>query len=131
MKPTDSQPWLWLSATTQDPKEQKEYLEYALAADPNNGAARRGLAILSGKLDRSRLRAEGEEVKARQPEEPLEAQAEHVFRCEKCGGRMRYEVSNQWLICEHCGTRRPLSLAAAADEAEQVMDFVLPTTQRT
>ncbi len=129
MKPTDPQPWLWLSATTQDTEEQKEYLEYALAADPHNGAARRGLAILSGKLDRSRLRAEGEEVKARQLEEPLEAQAEHVFRCEKCGGRMRYEVSNQWLICEHCGTGRPLSLTSAADEAEQVMDFVLPTTR--
>lgn len=76
MKPTDPQPWLWLSATTQDPKEQKEYLEYALAADPHNGAARRGLAILSGKLDRSRLLAEGEEVQARQSKEPLEAQAE-------------------------------------------------------
>lgn len=129
MKPTDPQPWLWLSATTQDPKEQKEYLEYALAADPHNGAARRGLAILSGKLDRSRLLAEGEEVQARQSKEPLEAQAEQVFRCEQCGGRMRYEVSKQWLICEHCGTRRQLPLASVADEAEQVLDFVLPTSR--
>lgn len=129
MHPTDPQPWLWLSATTQNPKEQKEYLEYALAADPNNGAARRGLAILSGKLDRNRLLAEGEEVQARRPKEPLEAQAEQVFRCENCGGRMRYEVSNQWLICEHCGTKRQLTLASVADEAEQVLDFVLPTTR--
>lgn len=129
MKPTDPQPWLWLSATTQDPKEQKEYLEYALAADPHNGAARRGLAILSGKLDRSRLLAEGETVQARQPKEPLEAKAERVFRCENCGGRMRYEISKQWLVCEHCGTRRQLALASVADEAEQVLDFVLPTTR--
>lgn len=129
MKPTDPQPWLWLSATTQDPQEQKEYLEYALASDCNNSTARRGLAILSGKLDRNRLLAEGEEVKARRPQEILEAQAEIVFRCENCGGRMRYEVSDQWLICEHCGTKRQLTLACVADEAEQVLDFVLPATR--
>ncbi|GAB4476491.1 MAG: hypothetical protein Kow0088_14420 [Anaerolineales bacterium] len=129
MMPTDPSPWLWLSATTQEPAEQKEYLEYALAADPNNGAARRGLAILSGKLDRRRLLAEGEGLSARQPQEPLEAQAERVYRCEHCGGRMRYEIDHQWLICEHCGTRRHLPLASVADEAEQVLDFVLPTTR--
>jgi DNA-directed RNA polymerase subunit RPC12/RpoP len=129
MKPTDPLPWLWLSATTQDPAEQKEFLEYALAADPNNSAARRGLAILSGKVDRNRLLAEGEEVAARRPEAPLDAQAEQVFRCENCGGRMRYQVSEQMVICENCGARQHLPLAFAADEAEQVLDFVLPTSR--
>lgn len=129
MKPTDPLPWLWLSAATQDPQEQKEYLEYALAADPNNGAARRGLAILSGKVDRKRLLAEGQEVQARRPEAPIEAQAGRVFRCDNCGGRMHYEVSKQELICENCGTRQPLPSLSAADEAEQVLDFALLTSR--
>jgi Tfp pilus assembly protein PilF len=30
MKLTDPDPWLWLSATTDDPAEQRDYLEYAL-----------------------------------------------------------------------------------------------------
>ncbi len=127
MKPTDPLPWLWLSATTQEPNEQKEYLEYALAADPYNSAARRGLVILSEKIDREKLLSEGEQVQNRQPPEPLEAQAEQVFRCEQCGGRMRYDVQQQWLICENCGSRQELSLASVADEAEQPLDFVLPT----
>ncbi|PWH16575.1 MAG: hypothetical protein DDG59_09420 [Anaerolineae bacterium] len=127
MKPSDPLPWLWLSATTQEPAEQKEYLEYALAADPNNSAARRGLVLLSGRVAGERLLAEGEAVQARQPQEPLQAQAEQVYRCENCGGRMRYQVSKQWLICENCGSRRSLPLTSAADEAEQVLDFVLPT----
>lgn len=129
MKPTDPLPWLWLSATTQEPSEQKNYLEYALAADPNNSAARRGLAILSGKVDLNRLLAEGQAVSGRQPEAPLEARAEQVFRCENCGGKMRYQVSEQMLICENCGDRQQLPLASVADEAEQVLDFVLPTSR--
>ncbi len=128
MKPTDPQPWLWLSATTQDPAEQREYLEYALAADPHNSAARRGLAILSGKTDRSRLLAEGEEYQNPFSEEPLAAQAKHVFRCEQCGGRMRYEISAQELVCENCSNHKALSQVTVADQAEQVFDFVLPTT---
>ena len=49
-----SDAWLWLSATTKDTEEQKKYLEWALAANPGNPEARRGLAILQGRLKCSR-----------------------------------------------------------------------------
>ena len=39
--PADARAWLWLSATTDDLNEQREYLEIALAADPTNSAAKR------------------------------------------------------------------------------------------
>ncbi len=35
----DARPYIWLSATTDDPKEQIEYLERATAIDPTNAAA--------------------------------------------------------------------------------------------
>ena len=38
----DSRPYLWLSATTDDPQEQMGYLERAVALDPANASARRG-----------------------------------------------------------------------------------------
>jgi len=129
IKPTDPQPWLWLSATTDKPEEQRDYLEYALAADPNNGAARRGLAILSGKLDTSRLLAEGQEVVPRQPQAPLEAMAEKVFLCEQCGGRLSLDVARQRLVCGYCGHEQAMSTVSVADEAELTLDFVLPTTR--
>ena len=46
----NSDAWLWLSATTDDLSEQKQYLEWAVAANPNNTAARRGLGIITGKI---------------------------------------------------------------------------------
>jgi len=47
MIPTDPRPWIWLSGTTQYPHEQRDYLENALAADPNNAHARRGLVLIA------------------------------------------------------------------------------------
>ena len=51
VKATDSRPWLWLSGTTDDPKEQRQLLEKAVAADPSNPTAMRGLALLRAQMD--------------------------------------------------------------------------------
>src|SRR5512136_897629 len=42
--------WLWLSQIEDDPRKKRDCLENVLAADPANGPARRGLAILDGRL---------------------------------------------------------------------------------
>jgi DNA-directed RNA polymerase subunit RPC12/RpoP len=129
MKTTDPRPWLWLSATTDDPEEQRNYLEYALAADPGNGSARRGLVLLSGKLDKSRLLAEGEQVLPRQPSEPEDATTNQVFLCSNCGGRLNFEPGQESVVCEFCCSIQHFEGKKAADSAEQVLDFVLPTTR--
>jgi len=128
MKPGDARPWLWLSATTDDLQEQKNYLEYALAADPSNGAARQGLVLLSGKLDKSRLMKEGEGIEVQVLEEPEIAASGQVFACSNCGGQMAINVEGQ-LVCEYCGHTEVVEQNHTADEAEQVLDFVLPTTR--
>ena len=46
----DARPWLWLTETTDDLKEKIEYLEHAVAADPNNASTRRALTVLKAKL---------------------------------------------------------------------------------
>ncbi|MBN1536104.1 MAG: hypothetical protein JW908_05180 [Anaerolineales bacterium] len=128
MKPGDARPWLWLSATTEDLQEQRKYLEYAVAADPSNSAARQGLVLLSDKLDRSRLLKEGEGYAARHPQEPEVASGTQVFSCPKCGGHMIINLDGQ-LVCEYCGHEETLEQNHVADEAEQVLDFILPTTR--
>ncbi len=129
MKPTDPVPWLWLSATTDDPDEQRDYLEHAVAADPGNAAVRRGLVLLSGKVDESRLLAEGQHLPPRNPSEPEPAEAAQVFLCAQCGGHMRYDAERAGLLCDFCGSFQPTEAALAADTAEQVLDFILPTTR--
>ncbi len=126
LKLSDARPWLWLSGTTDDPVERRDYLEKAVAADPSNAAARRGLVMLSEKLDQSMLVPEGAEVEARRPTEPEDAQVES-FTCPDCGGRLQFEVEKASLACPYCGYVKTTEKKLAADTAEQPVDYVLPT----
>jgi hypothetical protein len=62
MNGADARPYLWLAETTDDPAEQRDLLEQAVARDPNDVTARRKLALLTGKLDPAQVLPEGAEV---------------------------------------------------------------------
>ena len=91
--PSDARSWIWLSQITDDQNERRECLERAVAADPSNLTARRGLALLSGKLDSEEILPEGEGVVPRRPAEPEEARAK-VFSCAKCGGDLQFDLDH-------------------------------------
>lgn len=132
---SDARPYVWLSATTDDPDEQREYLETAIAVEPQNAAARRGLALLTGKIDESRMAQHGNTGTAPPlAEESRQAQAQ-TFECPRCGGRMTFSVATALLTCEYCGYEQDREeepaadvSGALADRVEQVLDFALPTT---
>ena len=93
LNPMEARPYVWLSATTEDPEEQREFLEQAVACDPSNAAARRGLALLSGKFDRQRLIPEtGESYSTNLPEE-IEAKSRSL-KCPQCGGLVASQVGS-------------------------------------
>lgn len=121
-----SDAWLWLSATTSDPAEQKRCLEWALAANPANPEARRGLAILQGRLNPKEVLPAGTEVAPRRPTAPEAAAARHTFICPECGGVMRFHPHIVDLICERCGHIQVVE-ETPATEVEQVLDLTLPT----
>ncbi len=128
---TDARPYVWLSATTENPQEQKEFLEQAFSIDPHNAEARRGLAILNGKIDKAKLLEVGHNFQPGQSSEIEDAQGK-VFQCPKCGGRMTYAIDKQLVCCEYCGYVRQEThhqdIYSVADQAEKVLDFVIPTT---
>lgn len=125
--PVDARPWVWLSATTDDPEEKRAYLERAVAADPTNTAARRGLVALSGKLDLDRVLAQGAGVAPPAQDGPEDAEAS-AFSCPQCGGRVTFDASQSDLTCEYCGHSMSLEAPVAAEESETPVDFVLPTS---
>lgn len=134
--PTDARVWLWLSATTKDPLEQREMLERAVAADPGNTAAQRGLAILAEKLGSpvTGLPQQAEQVEMNAPHEmvaPAEASpaTTFTFECPKCGGRMFHDDQVQALVCEFCGHGRETASEQVADAAETPLHPVLRTEQ--
>jgi DNA-directed RNA polymerase subunit RPC12/RpoP len=124
----DARIWIWLSATTDDPQEQRSYLERAVAADPSNAAARRGLVMLSEKLDKSRLMPEGAAYVPQVQPAPEEANGK-AYLCPQCGGAMSYDIHKTDLVCQSCGYVQVVEEHLAPDSAEQVMDFVMPTTR--
>lgn len=129
MKPSDPRPWLWLSAVSEDTAEQIDFLEHAVSADPGNAAARRKLALLTGKLDAQQVVPEGETVAPRNPQEPEPAQAVETYLCAQCGGHLTFDSIQQALVCEFCGATRQIASSYRAEEAEQPLDFTLFTTR--
>ena len=133
--PTDPRVWLWLSATTDDAHEQRNYLEKAVASDPANAAAKKGLAILAEKLGEPVADLPQESLKdgyvapdeeVFDPEKTFEA-GTLTFECPSCGGRMRHDVEMHALVCESCGEALGTNQDRIADEAETPLDPALHT----
>ncbi|MCB8968918.1 MAG: hypothetical protein H6660_18730 [Ardenticatenaceae bacterium] len=106
--------WLWLSQVYEEIADKRECLEQVLSLDPTHGSARRGIAILDGRLDPDEI-VDPNRVRAVQPEEPQTAQAEQ-FTCPRCSSRMNYTPDGGALRCEFCGHEQALN----EDETETV-----------
>lgn len=129
IKNNDARPYIWLSATTDDPREQIEYLEKAVAVDPANAAARRGLALLTGKIEPQKLMPEGAGMERGSLPREVEANGK-ALSCPKCGGRMTFDIQYMQLTCEYCGYREAAPESKTQpEEAEQALDFYVPTTR--
>lgn len=125
-----SEAWLWLTATTSDPAEQKQYLDWAIAADPGNVAARRGLGLLIGQIKAADLAPDPTAEPpppATAPPAPEDVSIRRTFDCPRCGGRLRFDPALVDIRCLNCGFVE--GVAEEPVTAEQVLDFTLPTRQ--
>ena len=155
LQPNDARPYLWLSATTDDLHEQRDYLDKALACDPNLEPARRGLMKLNEQLGITPHEAaypreistpaepEWGATPARDPdpradaesdwggtsseEDIIEAESE-IFECPNCGWRMLFDPDQNLMFCESCGHTAPVEEVLAADTAETPMVKVMHTS---
>lgn len=127
MKTGDPRPWLWLAETTDDPAEKRQLLEEAVAAKPHNAAARRKLALFTGKISEDKILSQGGGVQPQNADEPISARTEKSFACPQCGGHIRFEIESQRVQCPYCGYEKDLQGNIVADAAEQTLDFILPT----
>ena len=128
MRPGDTRPWLWLSATTDEIDEKRTFLEKAVAADPSNTAARRGLVLLSEQFDQDRLMLEGESLKKKTSTQPVHSTTQE-YTCPSCGAQVIFNNQVSSLICSHCGYSSKVTVHDLTETAEQPIDFILPTTR--
>lgn len=124
-----SEAWVWLSATTIDPAEQRQYLEWAIAANPSNAAAKRGLGILLGKIQKEDLVPPGVTVAPRQPTAPEKAEVQRTFACPQCGGTLRFDPQLVDLKCQYCGHVEVVAEEYLSDHHDQILDYSLGTRQ--
>ena len=101
--------WLWLSQVCEDPADKRECLEQVLAIEPTNGLARRGIALLEGRLQAEDV-VDPDQLQPVAASEPVDTVAEQ-FRCFSCNGRMNYTPDGTALICEFCGQQQSLNQA--------------------
>ena len=119
-----SDAWVWLAATTDDPAEQKQHLDWAIAADPANMAARRWLALLSGHLQPKDLQPS--DATPARPSEPQDAATQRTFTCRQCGGGLRFDPETADLQCRQCGAFEDVVETSTLDQA-RIFDHALPT----
>jgi DNA-directed RNA polymerase subunit RPC12/RpoP len=116
------QAWLWLSGVMDDPKEKRNCLEEVLVRDPSNRMARRGLAMLDGRLKPEDL----VDPNQRRPAAPTQAVTAQRMVCPKCGGKMAYAPDGRSLRCEYCAQQERKQALSASQGAElQEHDFVV------
>lgn len=99
--------WLWLSQTLPDPAEKRYCLEQVLIVNPSHGAARRGLAVLDGRLNPNDI-VNPDQMIHEIDEAPLVAAVEQ-FTCPRCAGPMNYTPDGRALLCEFCHYRQVLA----------------------
>jgi len=116
-----AQAWLWLSGVTEDAAEKRNCLEEALANDPSNTAARRGLAILEGRLDPADI-INPDQIAEPQKEPPRAIETQR-FVCQSCGGKMAFKPGGKSLRCDYCSHELSLFAAMNAGAMVQEHDF--------
>jgi DNA-directed RNA polymerase subunit RPC12/RpoP len=115
--------WWWLSEISDKPAEKREYLENVLALEPTHPEARRGLAILDGRLDPAEI-IDPNRPSPATTASPQPASAKR-FICQHCGGKLAFSPDDQQLTCTYC--KRRISLCQAIEDGAMVQeqDFVV------
>lgn len=124
----DARIWIWLSATTKDLQERRTYLERAVAAEPSNATAKRGLMLITEQLDKARLVPEAHSYAPPVSPTPEEAET-RTYICPNCGAAISFLPEETTLVCQFCGFTRKIDERVARESVEKPLDQVLPTTR--
>lgn len=96
-----AQAWLWLSQVYEALADKRFCLEQVLTHEPTNAPARRGLAIVDGRLRQEEV-INPDNLDQTASDTPETAQATQ-FLCPRCDARMNFAPDGQTLRCDYCG----------------------------
>jgi len=114
---------LWLSEVAANDAERRGYLEEILSYDPTHPTARRGIAILDGRLRKEEI-IDPEQAAAPAPAGPEPLQTRR-FVCPKCGGTMGFVPEREKLVCQYCGHAMSQLEALQTNPLGEGHDFII------
>ncbi|MEZ4590038.1 MAG: hypothetical protein R3D55_02675 [Chloroflexota bacterium] len=112
-----AQAWLWLSEVYEATEDKRHCLEQVLAFDPTHGVARRGLALLDGRLQAKDV-INPDQISQTASEEPEPTAAEQ-FVCPQCAGKLQFLPDGVTLRCGFCGFEQEVGRMAAKPKQSQ------------
>jgi DNA-directed RNA polymerase subunit RPC12/RpoP len=112
-----AQAWLWLSEVYDEPAHKRSCLEQVLAFDPTHGEARRGLALLDGRLQAKDL-INPDQISQTASEEPEPTEAEQ-FVCPQCAGKLQFLADGATLRCSFCSFEQEVGRNATKPKQSQ------------
>ena len=115
MCPKFADPWVWLTATTDDLAERKDYLENALAQEPAHPLARDAMAVVRGKVTPTGRR----QLRRLKPKIT-------TTKCPQCAGALHYEPGAREVVCPYCSHQLNLrEINLLEEEATPIGDLQL------
>ena len=119
--------WLWLSGLYDDAAERRKCLEQVLAYQPQNVLARRGMAVLDGRLNPNDIIDPNKLAQMTAEAAEPEAAVVEQFTCPRCSGRLNYTADQEALTCEFCDYRQAVAgqqIASQYGLGEFEQDFI-------
>ena len=113
--------WRGLADVCDDPKEKRECLEHLLAYNPADPEARRGLALLDGRLKPEDV-VDPDHLPAPVAQPPP---AVRRYVCPQCGGKMAFTPDGNALTCAYCGRREWLANVSGGGTPVEEQDFTI------
>lgn len=113
-----SEAWVWLSQIYDEAAHKRVCLEQALAHQPMNPVARRGLALIDGRLQANEIIDPNQAPAQPEPDAQPRAVKSEQFQCPRCAARMNYTPDGKALLCEFCSYRQELDVPEAHVQSE-------------
>ena len=113
-----SEAWVWLSEVYEDAAHKRACLEQSLAHQPLNPVARRGIAVIDGRLQASEIIDPNQAQSQPADDDQPRAVKSEQFQCPRCAARMNYTPDGKALLCEFCSYRQELDVPEARVQSE-------------
>lgn len=110
--------YYWLAMLSEDAKQKRDYLETALAYDPNHPDALRELMVIDGRMTREQVNRtyHADEPTTQHVDQAAVTKTDKLL-CPVCGGNLTVNEKSGEVLCRFCGHKEQRLVQRAGAEA--------------